>query len=165
MENTYGRKERNEVLNMKDFEEFLKQIKISDHSKTTLLYLMKKKEKENKMQRNLNIIGITSIIIILLFASYFYYKMKINGGLGSSVLSFILNDGLLLFFMALLALLLYSMFHFKKKFDKAEKDVDKIRDDILDRSTDFWKSKDELKERYKVYKYLKDKQDINLFHK
>ncbi|RXJ03906.1 DUF2663 family protein [Anaerobacillus alkaliphilus] len=150
---------------MKDFEEFLKQVNISDHSKTTLLFLMKKKEKENKMQRNLNIIGVTTIITILLFASYFYYKMKINGGLGTSALNFILNDSLLLFLMATLAFLLYSMFYFKKKFDKAEKDVDKIRDDILDRSMDYWKTKDELKERYKVFKYLKDKQDINLFHK
>jgi DMSO/TMAO reductase YedYZ heme-binding membrane subunit len=165
LNNKYVSKERNEVTSVKDLEEFLKQIKISDLSKTTLLLLMKKKDKENKMQKALNFIGIITIVIIVVFTTYFYYKLRVNGGLGSSVLTFIVSDIVILGFLAVLSFLLYSMSYFKRKFDKAEKDVDKIREDIMDRSTEFWKTKEELQERYKVFAYLKDKEDINLFHK
>lgn len=150
---------------MKDLEQFLKQINISDLSKKTLLSLMKKKEKENKMQKKLNWVGGFTILVLVTLAAYLYYKMKMNGGVGNSALTFILSDTLILTFMAILSILIYSMFQFKRKFDKAEKDVDKIREDIMDRSYEFWKTKEELEERYKVFEYLKDKEDINLFHK
>ncbi|MCT8138852.1 DUF2663 family protein [Anaerobacillus sp. CMMVII] len=150
---------------MKELEEFLKQINITDLSKATLLSLMKKKEKENKMQTTLNFIGGFTIFVILIFAGYFYYKMKVTGGLGSSALTFIVSDIIIVTLLGILAFLIYSMFHFKRKFDKAEKDVDKIREDIMDRSYEFWRTQEELQERYKVFKYLKDSQDINLFHK
>lgn len=150
---------------MKDLEQFLKQINISELSKKTLLSLMKKKEKENKMQKRLNWVGGVTIMVIVTLATYFYFKMKMNGGVGSSALTFILSDTLILTFMAILSMLIYSMFQFKRKFDKAEKDVDKIREDIMDRSYEFWRTKEELEERYKVFEYLKDKEDINLYHK
>lgn len=148
---------------MKEFEEFLKGMKISEHSKATLKLLMKKKEKENKYQSLLDWVGFSTLGVILVFGLYFYVASR--DGVGVTVLSFILNDVILLTILALLASLLYAMFYLKRKFDKAEKDVDKIRDDILDRSPDFWKTKEELQERYKIFKYLKEKQDINLFHK
>lgn len=165
LNNKICKEERNEVISMKELETFLNQMNISDMAKTTLLLLMKKKEKENKMQKILNSIGAINIFVILVFAMYFYFKMKTSGGIGSSALTFILSDIFILVLIAVLSLLIYSMFYFKRKFDKAEKDVDKIREDIMERSYEYWRTTDELQERYKVFKYLKDKADINLFHK
>ncbi|OIJ15891.1 hypothetical protein BKP35_02565 [Anaerobacillus arseniciselenatis] len=150
---------------MKDLEQFLKTMNISEEIKATLMSLMKKKEKEKKAEKKLNKVGFTTIGVIILFTVYFYFKIKVSGGLGASALSFILSDIMILIFIVSLMFLIFYMFEVKRKFDKAEKDVDKIRDDLIDRSSIIWRSPEERKLRYEVYKYLKDKQDINLFHK
>ncbi len=150
---------------MKNLETFLQQINISDMAKTTLLLLMKKKEKEKSIQKILDFNGTFNFVLIICLTIYFYFKLQFAGGLGSSALSFILSDNIILLFIFVLFFSIYSMVHFRRKFDKAEKDVDKIREDMMDRSNEFWKTPEELQERYKVFKYLKDKEDINLFHK
>lgn len=143
----------------------MKKLNLPDFTTETLKLLMKKKDKEIKMNEKLNFFGLASIGTILIMAVYVYWKTEGGTYIGESSLSFILSDPILLLIIAVLFFLLFTIFFYKRKFDKAENDVDKIREDLIDRQSEFWNTTELVAKRYQLLKFLKDKKDINLFHK
>lgn len=152
-------------MELKDLEELMKKLNLPDYTTETLKLLMKKKDKETKMNGMLNFFGLVSIGMILIMAGYVYWETEGGTNIGGSALSFILSDLILLLILAVLFFLFFTIFYYKRKFDKAEKDVDKIRDDLIDRQSEFWNTPELVAKRYQLLKFLKDKKDINLFHK
>lgn len=150
---------------MKDLEELMKKLNLSDFTTETIKLLMKKKTKEISMGRMLNFFGLMSIGMILFMTGYIYWKIEEGTNFGGSALSFILSDLVLLLIIVALFFLLSSIYYYKQKFDKAEKDVDKIREDLIDRHSEFWNTPELESKRYQLLKFLKEKKDINLFHK
>lgn len=53
----------------------------------------------------------------------------------------------------------------QKKFEKAEKDFEELKEDVIDRSSDIWNSEVLEVKRIAQYHELKNKYDINLYHK
>lgn len=150
---------------MKDVEELMNKLNLPDFTTETIKLLMKKKAKEISMGRKLNFFGVVSIGTIFFMAGYLYWKTEGGTNIGGSILSLILSDLILLLIIATLFYLLSTIFYYKRKFDKAEKDVDKIIEDLIDRSSEFWNTPELVSKRYQLLKFLKDKKDINLFHK
>lgn len=143
----------------------MEKLNLPDFTSETLKLLLKKKDKENKMDKKRNFFGLATIGIILLMTGYVYWKTAGATNTGGSALSFILGDPFLLLIITLLLILLFTIYYYKQKFDKAENDVDKIREDLIDRSSEFWNTPELVSKRYQLLKFLKEKKDINLFHK
>jgi hypothetical protein len=153
------------VSKLSDLEELIKNLNLPDFTEHTVKSLIKKKDKETKIGKRLNFSGFSCIGIILFMAVYVYLITEGTSNIGRSALSFILSDPILLLIIAALFCTFFYINYYKHKFDKAENDVDKIREDIIDRSTEFWNTPDLMKKRYQLFKFLKDKKDIDLFHK
>lgn len=153
------------MIKLNDLEKLMKKLNLPDFTTETVKSLMKKKDKENNIGRKLNFFGFTTIGVILFMAVYVYLIADGASNIGGSALGFILSDPVLLFLIAALFFLVFYINYYKRKFDKTEKDVDKIREDIIDRSPEFWNTPDLITKRYELFKFLKDKKDIDLFHK
>ncbi|MDE5052031.1 YpbF family protein [Niallia taxi] len=52
----------------------------------------------------------------------------------------------------------------KQKKDKAEKEYNELRCEIIDKAKDLWKKEEEWKSRHHVFYMMKKEYDINLFH-
>ena len=150
---------------MDDFELYIKKMNISDVPASILDSLVKKKRKEELYRKRLINSGLLLVCSILLFVVYFLFKTNGTGEIGSNPITFLLGDKffriLFCFFCSLLGVLNYN----KKKFDKAEKELDKLREEFIDRGSEIW---DPFEDRGKYVSILKDFKkmyDINLFHK
>jgi hypothetical protein len=52
----------------------------------------------------------------------------------------------------------------KKKLDKAEKEFQLLRCEIINKSKQLWEKEEEWKNRHKVFEMMKKNYDINLYH-
>lgn len=52
----------------------------------------------------------------------------------------------------------------KEKRDKAEKEYQALRCEIIDKSKDLWKKEEQWQNRHLVFEMMKSKYDINLYH-
>lgn len=147
---------------MKELDDLIRQL--PEMTQQPIRSLLKKKEKEAKMEKILIRYGIITIAVIVAFAVYIYMKLK-TVGIGNSALTFLMGDLIILIFIAALISLFFIVNYYKRKFEKAEKDVDKIREDMIDRTSDIWNTEALLNCRYPIFKLLKDVKDIDLFHK
>lgn len=150
---------------MEDFQVYIKRMNISDVPANILDSLVKKKSKEVTYRNRLLKCGLLLICTCLLFVSYFFYKTNGTGHIGINPLSFVLSDKIFLLLLLFFSSLLCFLNYYKKKFDKAEKELDKLREEVIDRGSEIWDPLEDRNKHVNILKHLKDAYDINLFHK
>lgn len=150
---------------MEDFKGFIKKMNISEIPATILEGLINKKRKEETFRNRLLKCALSLLCTVILFIIYFIFKTSGTGNIGSNPLSFILEDKIFLMLFMLFFILLGRMTFLQKKFDKAEKEVDALREEIIDRSSEIWDTIEDWNQRVIIYKHLNETYDINLFHK
>lgn len=126
--------------------------------------IIKAKLKETKTEKKLFQAG---LYVLGSVAGFFLYissqwDLLINS---SSMLTTIASDPIVLIFMSLLGISYVYLQNKKFKFEKAEKDYDKLKEDMIERASQIWSTPDEWKERSRVFDELKRTYDINLYHK
>ena len=79
-------------------------------------------------------------------------------------LSFLSN--LYLFaFITLFAVCSFITKYAKKKLDKAEKEYEELRYEIIDRQEELWDTRERWQKRHELFEWLAKEYDVNLFHK
>jgi hypothetical protein len=126
--------------------------------------LIQAKKKEKKAEKQMYRAAIIFFIVLTLGAIYIFLRLS-QAGPGSSYLTFLLDDGLLLIWIAALFLCFYNFNNKARYFDKKEKDFEELKEDVIDRADDIWHSPSGSRNRLREYHELNDKYDINLFHK
>ncbi|WP_179298773.1 DUF2663 family protein [Evansella halocellulosilytica] len=125
--------------------------------------LIKAKVKEQKAEKNLMNAGYMFFVLLFIVIAYgiysFIYTKQVE-----AYITHILSDQLLIFLLFLLAISFFYMKVKKDKLDKAEKDYEELLEDIIDRAPEIWPSSYKSKHINRLHE-LKDKHDINLFHK
>lgn len=126
--------------------------------------IIKAKLKETKTEKRLFRAGLYVLGSVAGFLFYLstQWDSLINS---SSMLTTIASDPIVLIFMSLLGISYVYLQNIKFKFEKAEKDYDKLKEDMVDRAHDIWSTPEEWKERSRVFDELKRTYDINLYHK
>lgn len=126
--------------------------------------IIKAKLKETKAEKKLFWAGLYvlgSAAGFLLYLST-QWELLINS---SSMLTTIASDPIVLIFMSLLGFFSVYMQNVKFKFEKAEKDYDQLKEDMIERASEIWSSEEEWNERSHIFDDLKRNYDINLYHK
>ena len=107
-------------------------------------------------------------VTIGLISVYFYYLyntvLKPYSYSFAEIFSVYVQNSANLYFLILTVGTYGLMILFKEKREKAEKEYQALRCEIVDRSKDLWKKEEEWKNRHIVFDMMKKKFDINLFH-
>ncbi|UCZ54739.1 YpbF family protein [Bacillus shivajii] len=125
--------------------------------------LIEAKQKEQKAEDRLTKAGY--VFFSLLFAVILYgaYSIIYTKNV-QAYLTHVLSDQILLFLILILSVSFYYMKTKKDKLDKAEKDYEELLEETIDRLSDIWPTS-EKEEVLVRFHEMKDKHDVNLFHK
>jgi len=105
-------------------------------------------------------IGLTSIYFFYLYVTVIQpYSYSL-----AEIFSAYVQNSANLSFLILTAGTYGLMVLLKEKREKAEKEYQGLRCEIVDRSKDLWKKEEEWKNRHLVFDMMKKKFDINLYH-
>lgn len=107
-------------------------------------------------------------LTIGLIAIYFYYLyitvMMPYSYSFAEIFSVYVQNSSNLYFLIMTVGTYGLMVLLKEKREKAEKEYQALRCEIVDRSKDLWKKEEEWKNRHLVFEMMKKKFDINLYH-
>ncbi|WP_416149680.1 DUF2663 family protein [Salipaludibacillus sp. HK11] len=126
--------------------------------------IIKAKSKESKVGKRLWRAG---LYVLASVAGFMFYLSTQWGTLteGPTLLAGVASDPVVLVFMTLLGISYVNLQNIKFKFEKAEKDYDQLKEDMIDRASEIWSTPEKWKERARIFNELKTKYDINIYHK
>ncbi|MGN1401205.1 MAG: YpbF family protein [Bacillus sp. (in: firmicutes)] len=134
-------------------------------TKKMLQNVIKRKEKFDMLKRKhfwTTIVTLTTAFLLIIYIYYLYVKPYSYSFL--ELIDRFTSSGNSLFYSLLVFSLYGYMLILKRKMDKAEKEFHALRCEIVDRSKDLWKKEEAWKQRHLVFKEMKDRYDINLYH-
>jgi hypothetical protein len=127
--------------------------------------LQKLKKKHQKKEKELKFYKGAMYVIVALFVAYlliftvfphrFYY---------SSMISVLINNVYHYVFVGLLVTIHYRLKFLDKKVDKAEKEYDILRREVIQRTEELWPEGEKWDNRYLFFKEMKEKYGINLYY-
>ncbi|WP_158282150.1 DUF2663 family protein [Salipaludibacillus keqinensis] len=126
--------------------------------------IIKAKTKEVKAEKRLFRAGLYMLGIIAIFSLYLSFNWKVLTE-SSSFLAGIATDPIVLLFMLLTGLVYVHLHNMKFKYEKAESDYDKLKEDMIERASEIWSDSNRWKDRPEILRDLKEKYNINLYHK
>lgn len=134
-----------------------------DYHEVIIEALIEAKQKEEKAEKAMMKWGL--FFLVVLIGGIIYIALKLMSVEVSSYLSLLLSDMVIVIWIAALFFCFYYFDQKSKKFEKAEKDFEELKEDVIDRSSDIWNSEALEVKRIAQYHELKNKYDINLYHK
>jgi hypothetical protein len=123
----------------------------------------KKKFDIAKKQHIVSIWASMSSAALLFLYLYFFIAYPYSYSFFAMFSVFVDNFNHFIFLVATFGFYGYMIF-LKQKRDKAEKEYQGLRCEIIDRSKDLWKQEAAWKNRHKVFEMMKKNYDINLYH-
>ncbi|WP_079509589.1 YpbF family protein [Mesobacillus jeotgali] len=125
-------------------------------------------DRKNKFDRYKSRHLLSVWVTIGLISIYFYYiyitVMKPYSYSFAEIFSVFVQNSANLYLLILTVGTYGFMILLKEKREKAEKEYQALRCEIVDRSKDLWKKEEEWKNRHIVFEMMKKKYDINLYH-
>ncbi|TMW73632.1 DUF2663 family protein [Alteribacter natronophilus] len=122
--------------------------------------LVKAKEKEKRAYRLIQRAGWMHLAV--LWAAVFYMAFGIFMQYHSSFyITAILHDPVMIILIFLTVITFKYADMKKKQLDKAEKNTDRLRTEVIDRSSEIWAGEN----RERIYAEFLEKYNINLYHK
>lgn len=140
--------------------------KITDQAtKKMLQNVIERKRKFDNLKKKHFWTTIVALILGFLLVVYMYYFVvqPFSYSFFDMFSYFISKPTSFLYFTAVFGTYGY-MLVLKNQADKAEKEFHALRCEIVDKSKDLWKQENAWKERHTIFKVMKEKYDINLFH-
>ncbi|MEB1806891.1 MAG: YpbF family protein [Bacillaceae bacterium] len=77
----------------------------------------------------------------------------------------LITSGFLYLYIGLFLICLLFMKNAKKKLDKAEKEYEELRSEVIDRQEQLWDTAELWRKRHELFKFLNEEYKVNLFHK
>ncbi|ARK30270.1 DUF2663 family protein [Halalkalibacter krulwichiae] len=128
--------------------------------------LVSRKNKLEKMEHAKLWWSMFALFCAAVFFLFGYRVVNTHGtDYSANFLSALLGHPVLLILMLLLSISFIQLNHFVKKANKAEKEFDELREEFIARSTELWEMDATWEARDKVFSFMKQEHDINLYHK
>lgn len=134
-------------------------------TKQMLIKCVEKKRKFDKLDTQLKFVTWLSIFITFFITYYFYKTIYVPysysfDALFTAFVSKKINGYILLILIGFFC----YMKVLKDQKEKAEKEFDELRREIIDKSKDLWKKDEAWETRHIVFEMMKREYDINLYH-
>lgn len=127
--------------------------------------VVEKKRKFDKLKvLHLNIMWAVVISSFLYLLLLYKNVMEPFSYSFSAMFSAFVNMPFNMYFLVFIVALYGFMNLLKEKREKAEKEFNALRCEIIDKSKDLWKKDEEWKNRHTVFEMMKKSFDINLYH-
>ncbi|MDQ0271113.1 YpbF family protein [Cytobacillus purgationiresistens] len=130
--------------------------------------LQKVVERKNKFDKlkewHLLVMWAVVLLSFIYFAYLFYQVLQPYSYSFAAMFSVFVNQTFNLYCLITIIGLFGWMNVLRQKREKAEKEYQALRCEIIDKSKDLWKKEEEWKNRHIVYNMMKKNYDINLFH-
>lgn len=134
-------------------------------TKQMLQHVVDRKRKFEALQRKHRITMWCTVSIAVLFIAYLYLYIWIPHSYSFfTVFSAFVNQTYHLFFLLCTIGLYGYLTIVKNKMDKAEKEYQLLRCEIISKSKMLWENEENWKNRHKVFEMMKKNFDINLYH-
>lgn len=134
-------------------------------TKEMLQHLVDRKRKFESLQRKHRTVMWSTVAIAILFAVYLYIYVFIPYSYSFfTIFSVFVNQTHHLFFLFCTIGLYGYLTIVKNKMEKAEKEFQLLRCEIITKSKLLWEKETEWKNRHKVFEMMKKNFDINLYH-
>ncbi|WP_078576899.1 DUF2663 family protein [Salipaludibacillus agaradhaerens] len=127
--------------------------------------IIKAKNKEKAAEKKLMRVGFLVILSLISLTVYAFKNWIQWFQAEGSIFQKIITDPFILFLTIVFIITFAWLQQVTVKFEKAEKDYDQLKEDMIDRAADIWSSPEAWKKRSDVFRELKEKHDINLYHK
>ncbi|SER45524.1 DUF2663 family protein [Salipaludibacillus aurantiacus] len=127
--------------------------------------VIKAKEKETVSEKRVIRAGTAVLLCTGFLVMYVIYQWSRMTQMESAFLLNLIADPIVLMFMLIIGLTYAILQNEKYKYEKAEKDYDLLKEDIIDRASEIWSSPESWEERAELFSDLKQKHNINLYHK
>ncbi|MCE7791048.1 YpbF family protein [Salipaludibacillus sp. CUR1] len=127
--------------------------------------VIKAKEKETVSEKRVIRAGTAVLLCAGVLVMYVIYQWSRMTQMESAFLLNLIADPIVLMFMLIIGLSYAILQNEKYKYEKAEKDYDLLKEDIIDRASEIWSSPEAWEERAELFSELKQKHNINLYHK
>lgn len=134
-------------------------------TKEMLQHLVDRKRKFESLQKKHLTVMWCTVAIAILFAVYLYFYVFIPYSYSFfTIFSVFVNQTYHLFFLICTICLYGYLTIVKNKMEKAEKEFQLLRCEIISKSKLLWEKETEWKNRHKVFEMMKKNFDINLYH-
>ncbi|OLO42610.1 hypothetical protein BTR23_00935 [Alkalihalophilus pseudofirmus] len=132
---------------------------VSDTGLVLIETLIERKMTEKMAEKVLQRATIATLLCLGLGVIYILLQ-----GTSLNFLTLITNDFLYVY-IGLFIICSIIMKHAKKKLDKAEKEYEELRSEVIDRQEQLWDTKELWEKRHFLFTFLKEEYSVNLFHK
>ena len=137
----------------------------SDVMMEILKRLVESKKKEKKYETIHFWWGLTTLLCLLLAGCYVYWSKLMVTNTFITSLQALTSDIFFMVFVIIIVLCLLQLKYSKKKFEKAEKEFESLRMEVIERTVELWENEEHWKNRHKVFEVMEKEYDINLYHK
>ncbi|WP_216831657.1 DUF2663 family protein [Alkalihalobacterium elongatum] len=142
---------KREMINKQDY--------VSDMGLVLIETLIERKITEQTAEKYLQRATFSTLLCLGLGVVYILLQ-----GTSLNFLTLITN-GFVYFYIALFLICLIFMKNAKKKLDKAEKEYEELRSEVIDRQEQLWDTKELWTKRHELFSLLNKEYSVNLFHK
>ncbi|WP_209122550.1 DUF2663 family protein [Alkalihalobacillus sp. BA299] len=140
-------------------QEFNKYAYVSDTGLVLVETLIERKTTEQNAEKLLQRASLATLLCLGLGVVYIILQ-----GASLDFLTLITN-GFLYLYIGLFLICSISMKHAKKKLDKAEKEYEELRSEVIDRQEQLWDTRELWEKRHELFIFLNEEYSVNLFHK
>lgn len=127
--------------------------------------LQKLKKKHQKKEAELKFYkGVLVLIAVLFIAYILIFTVLPYRFFYSTMISMLINDVYHYVFVGMLATVHYRLKFLDKKAEKAEKEYNALRSEVIQRTEELWPEGEKRNNRHRFFREMKEKYDINLYY-
>mgnify|MGYP001371862043 CR=1 FL=1 len=142
---------------------FPSEFSLDEVTKEMLLAVIEKKKKWERLEKRATVLQAASFIGVAVFLLYVIANAAAVATWGERFAWFFATPAHI-FILLLLCTVYWTAVYYKGKSEKAEEDFHALRCEIIQKSIDLWKDEEQWNGRHRLFAWLKQEYDINLYY-
>ncbi|GMB07835.1 YpbF family protein [Thermolongibacillus altinsuensis] len=140
-------------------------IEIDEVTKQMLLHLIERKKEWDELETKQKWMKWCAILVFVAFASYLYVAIiRPSQGTIDRMISLFLDNSFHLYMLMFVFSIYWGSSFYKKKCEKAEQEFHALRCEMIQKSTDLFRTEDAWNARHLLFAWMKNEHDINLYY-
>lgn len=126
-------------------------------------------ERKREEARCKSVVVKTGLFLVMMFAVFLFYiltsKQELLSQFSFDAFRIAFSDPFVWLLLLGLIIGFFRFQHVTKEYEEADDDYEELRTELIERSEELWSEPVEWKNRHRVFAFLEEEYDINLYHK